>query len=64
MTTWILILTLYADVTYSKGAAIGSVGGFDSQAACISAANDWKRRMVNGNAREAIAFCVPSSINR
>lgn len=60
--TWILILTLYADAGYSKGAAIGAVGGFDSQAACIHAAGEWRKRVIALNAQNISAVCVPSSV--
>lgn len=62
--TWTLILTLYASAVYSKGAAIGAVNGFDSEAACIAAANAWRKQMAAEVAGNLTTLCVPSTIRR
>jgi hypothetical protein len=62
MTTWILILTLFARDHYAGTAAsVQSVTGFKSRESCLVAANMWLRQMrdrdyTRFNAR---AMCTP-----
>lgn len=56
---WILILTLVAAQS-SNGQAMTSVPGFDSEAACISAAEKWKSKVheTGPSFRMPVAVCV------
>ena len=58
---WILILTIFAGYT-NGGSAVASVPGFESQVACMTAANAWiAQSKKNGRSEQTngvTAICV------